>query len=353
MSNTTLPASRFAPASPGGRDALTYYLLLALAACALSIVLLAFTAFKPLGRAQIDPLAPVTSIPSVEPGSLAADERQDLIDELTAQNYFAHGRGDWVRPTRLAVKPEADPEPEQTRPVIADAGDSRVVNSRGEVITVLEKEDLSADFQRAFENLKLRGLFANVAGTPYAMITRRHEEKASDSTSFTVGDEFVEQKAAGEPWRVELIDLDAERVALSRGGTSVWLNLRERSIALALARSGASNRLFDPATSVPVVAQLTREQLMRELLEAGLTNTEINELFALADAMDAPPPPEPDAKVLGLANAVKDMNAPANQEDSEATGASASDIEALLEMMATNTPPTPEMLEKFNRPKRQ
>jgi len=347
MSQSNVQRSRFAPAVPGGKDALSYYMAIAIAAAVGATGWLAIVAFKPLERAQIDPIARVADVPSVVPRALAAAERQRLVDALTAQNYFAFGRGEWASPTQLASATTTEPAPKPRPAAKVIAGDSRVINSRGEVMNVVEKEDLSNELQRAIENLKLRGIFASASGTPYAMITRMHEEQASHSTSYRAGDEFVEQKAGGDPWRVELVDIEAKRAALSRSGQTVWLNLRERSFAAALARAGGSNRVFDPATSVPVVEQLTQGELRARLIEAGLTAREADELFALAAEQDAPPP---DPRVRSLANAAKNVGTPSGEGDPDASSSEPAGIEALLEMMATNTPPTREMMERFNNP---
>ncbi|MEQ9616586.1 MAG: hypothetical protein RLN60_00980 [Phycisphaerales bacterium] len=349
MNPKRLTMARFAPAAPNGRDAVTVYLLIASIALALALLWLAFSAVRPLASVEAEPVPPVPDVPRVEFESMDFAGRAGVVAELTGQNYFADGRAGWADRPSLAQSETADGTP-PPRPVAPtnDTG-SRVVNERGEVISVAEKDDASDAMKLALENLGLKGLFVSGDGVPHAMIVRKHEDKPGYSTTFTVGEEFIETKTAASPWRVEHIDLDLDRVALSRKSETVWLNLRARTIALAPA-AVISNRVFDPETSIPVVQQITMAELRAALIEEGLEPAEVDALIAAAEAMD----PERDARTAALVDAVKQVTTPATSggaaDPSPSDPASPDDIQTLLEMMANNIPPTPEMMEKFNNP---
>jgi len=136
------------------------------------------------------------------------------------------------------------------------------------------------------------------------------------------------------------------------------MRLRERSLAFGPSDAIASNRIFVPGESVPVVARVTEEELRNELLEAGLTKEEIDEYFALAAELD-----EPEEAATGggfgegLLDAVRQTksqpapdlaSAGSDEKPTKATLAGPSGIEAIFKMMATNEAPSAEMIEKIN-----
>ncbi len=170
-----------------------------------------------------------------------------------------------------------------------------MVNDLGRVLSVVEKEDLGASLQRDFEMLALRGLYAVSGGGARAMIARKHRDRPGRTTPYRAGDEFEFRQDANDEatWRLEHVDLEKRRVALSREGATVWLAMRDRSVDMGRALAGRSSRTFVEGRSVPVVAQVSREQLRAQLLESGLSASDLDEMFALADAIDAPEEPKP------------------------------------------------------------
>ena len=351
-------AQRLTPASAGGRDAWSIAVGGLAVVSAVSIALLLFVALRPLPSGETDAPPTVVRVPSFETSGIGPEERQRLVDALTRENFFAHGRGEWARPTLLARRTDDEAQeeaPAPRAPVPAIATDDRVVNALGQVLAVVDKDELSNELQRAYEAVTLKGLFLSSAGEPTAMIARKHLEKAGRSSSYRAGDEFEFQKDSDATWRVEHVDMDLRRVALSRQGSTVWLRLRDPALAMgAPASTSGSNRTFIRGVSVPVIVPTTEAALRAEMLAAGLSAVEIDEYLALAASLEEGSPNEPKATGLaaGLMEAVKTIDGGKRAEGTpgEEGAASPSGIEALLKMMSTGAQPTREMLDEMRTP---
>jgi len=149
ISGTPIRSSRFAPAVAGGKDALTYFIYGAVATSGLALGWLGFVAVRPIGVAPSGDPSPVIDVPSVVHRGLASAERQRLVDALTSDNIFAHGRSGWLSANDRVAKAEPAQANRPTPVASPIDADSRVVNGLGQILNVLEKEDLSKEIGRA------------------------------------------------------------------------------------------------------------------------------------------------------------------------------------------------------------
>lgn len=358
--------SALAPAVPNGRDALSYALIALAAVLVLGVGALVYALFRPLPSPSGADAPGVIAVPDIEDRGLARAERQRLVDALTGENHFAHGRGEWVRATQLAKSEEQTDEPKDDTPAPTPRVDPsrRVVNDLGEVLTVLEREDATGELKRAIDALDLRGLFTSTDGTPHAMIFRKHREKSGRTTPYRAGEtfEFSQDRNDDSVVRVENVDMERGRVAVSREGETVWLRLRERSLAMGGSTSDVREDVFVPGESVPVVRPLTNEQIRADMRAAGMSDAQIDEYFELAAGIgEETEQKKPTGLAAGLMDAVKQIDAgnqaaTAQQEGpskESGAGEAPGGIGALLKMMSTGERPSDEMLRNLRSTKEE
>jgi len=194
------------------------------------------------------------------------------------------------------------------------------------------------------------------------MVFRKKIDKAGRTESYRAGETVAYEPDSDKSWRVERVDLDAERVALSQDGSTVWLYLRERTLAAAGSDLGTSaGRLFDPQTSVPVVRPTPPEALRAELRAMGLPEDEIDEYFKLAKEPDTSEGNGQGAQTglaAGLMDAVRRVGDGERAQKDGADDPSRAEREpdtpggigALLRMMSTGERPTEETLRNLRTP---
>jgi len=278
---------------------------------------------RPLPAADVAGSAPIDP-PARTPAPWASSdssERATALAMLTAAgNIFAPDRAPWPEraladagveaPEDPAAPADAPPEP------VAVAADPSQPPAY-ETIRVERTPPPAID--RELKQLHLRGVLRTGAG-PAAVI-----QDAGDPA--TRGRALILRP--GEPfragdWRVVAIDADQRRVILSRSGVNVELSLYDIPAGAAVVRRppGPVAPLAPPGV---VVRTRTPEQARADLIAAGLTEAEADEILRLAQETGATgavaASPEPAAPALEGAPAVSD------------------DMRALLEMMAKGVNP--------------
>lgn len=278
------------------------------------------------------------------PGAAASVEaRRALLDALTgAGNVFAPDRRPWPEPAPAAREGgqgaaaiTLGAEPAEPPPVRDDRGGLDLSAIK---LTPVSNQLPPALFKEA-SAMRLEVLFGAVASSVEQPSLGAAIRRGEAHGVYHEGDEIPGESDA---WRLLAIDLDNERVILTRQGYNVELRLRSRGEAavVAAAPGSADSARTDAggdARSAPTVSRAAPEAVRAALQAAGLEDWEIEAVLRLAQRPEARDAAKPVAQ------------APASSEgpgDGETASPAAKppvvpgDIAALIRMMATGQAPT-------------
>ena len=306
-----------------GRAPSAWATIAAAAALASGAVWLGVAVVRPM---PATPTARAATSPERRPTPIAesprAVERAALLARLDEMgNIFAPDRAPWPDSAiaDAADEPTHEVSDAPVRPPIAPATPTGSAGPPAyDQIEVAQTPPPAVD--REMKSLHLRGIFRTPRGAA-AMI-----QDAADTTSrgrallLRRGQSF-----RNGDWRVVAIDAEGKRVILSRAGVNVELSLYD--IPAGAARvAQAQAPVVQPAPPSVVVQTRTPEQARADLLAAGISAADVDEILRLAQEAPANPAiaatPEPSAPVLKSAPGVSD------------------DMRALLKMMAEGVSPT-------------
>jgi len=284
-----LPRARLAPAGPPGFSPVRWAGRAAGLALLLALAWWTWSWRQPLPEPQINaPDPPPSAEIALFPEPPSIEQRDQLLASLLEQgNLFAPDRQPWKR-DRLAEadqtetnKPqsensqadqtESDSPPTEDAPALAGKPGEPIDIDR---IAITPKEKTSVAIRQEMEHLRLRGVYRTDAG-PAALISDRRGKHRDRSHIYRPGEAFDEGR-----WRVLAIDIEQGRVILQRAGVNVQLQMHEtlQGATVASASSGGN----ETRKPTPRVVQATPEDIRRELLEAGVEQSEIEALLQLA-----------------------------------------------------------------------
>ncbi len=167
-------------------------------------------------------------------------------------------------------------------------------------INVTAPDELPEDIAKAYENLELRGIRSGAGGAMVAMISFVQGKARPASTTYAVGDTFIDERFPSDEWRVVLIDDVLDRVFLRRKGTNVALPLFSGSAAI-------TDAALAPPED-PGALGVGRDEVIAQLREAGISEEEIRELMRLADADLEPSEAEPDDAAAAIGAAAEKLD---------------------------------------------
>jgi len=218
------------------------------------------------GEPTTPPIPALTAIPE---HAASIDDRQRRLSSLNAGgNIFAGDRRNW--PIEIA----ADDGPGETIELTTVRGNPDAMTPIEVGSTDIDQIELavnvSAAIRKRLEQLKLRGVFA-IGDRKTAMIGQKTN---TASEAYREGDTFDD----GE-WRVVAIDVERDRVILSRSGQNFELKLYDTGAVAAAPRASIN------ATNTPGEVEIgftSLDKVAGELRDAGMPREQINELIALA-----------------------------------------------------------------------
>lgn len=338
-----LPGGRLAIAGAQGADAITWISRVSVAALAVAVLWWVWVIVRPLPAADAEQVAALPVIPTLSAPTADDARRAELVESLGRENLYSADRRPWVRlpmasaPGESTSSATADAKPaagsEAAGPGAAIAGDPGS-------IAFTPTERLPEDVRKALSTLELKAVRAESTGAGVAMISFVHSPTRQLSTAYRKGDEFKDEANPGASWRVEAVDLKRRRVLLRRAGVVAALPLYK-----GLGEGPAVGVSGDDESALTIagikVEGRTRDEVIIDLRAQGLSETDIQAVIdeldrQLADSGDSP------VKVLGDLVATPEEDA----ADGEARRTPPAGMEAVLQMMATQSKETTEKTER-------
>lgn len=277
------------PAGARGATPVVWATRAGCAVLAAGAIFAAWSALRPLPEpGAVD--AP--AIPTVRHGFGAQeslDAREAILARLSgAGNIFAPDRSDWKTQTadRRGQRPDgegADEPKSEAKPdprAVAQTPPKQSTTTPGapipfDSIPVVEKPP--AGVAKDLSDLRLRGVYTTPEGT-VALIGTIRQKNSKRAEPRRVGDLFGD-----EEWSVVAIDEVGKRVILGRAGINVQLSMWDYQSPLASAKpaAAAAPQVVKPSV---VVYSRTPEQVRADLLAAGISPDEIEEVLALSES---------------------------------------------------------------------
>lgn len=280
--------------------------LVPLALLLVSLLVLAWSAIRPLPRAGVgaDDIGPeVPRVPEIPGRDGDMARRSDVLARLGADNIFAHRRRAWPSMSEVAD----------------GAGtDSSGAGSPGNVVAN-PGHDVPPDIRPALDNILLKGVFDS-RGTPGILISFIQGDEPGKHHTHRVGDQFVDKAFPTPAWKVVAIQPDFRRAVLSRGGRQVELRMFRNLPSLAQAAVQRPE---------PVVVTQSLDEIAAKLREAKIPEDQIARLLARMDTESAPAPVAAAPEAGGAGTPSSD-----GVDASAPTG-----LEEILRLMASGQPP--------------
>ncbi len=219
------------------------------------------------------------------------EERSERIARLNTSNPFDDEGWFWTRraaDTGGAVNPESTGDVPPLPINLTTQANTPRVTPDGEVQLTAE-EDLPDDVKAARNNLELKGIHRDLAGTPIARIGFVQSTSRGTTMPRRPGELFKDPKHDKTPWIVARVDTQRNRVVLVRSGATIAIDLFPKGVTIAKAprepQSNADRTPFTPAPGTPGVQGRTPEQIATDFREAGIPEADI--LLAL-ELMELP-----------------------------------------------------------------
>lgn len=319
-----LPSARLQPAGVGKFRAALWTTRLTMVALALSAGWMLLSALRPLPSPDEDALLAPPVLPTEADIELTLDQREAILDQLASNgNIFAPDRKPWKISTasrRNGSSSAAGNSPDTVDAQIATAPSATNPTAVG--ANAVRYEDIPVEKKPAIgvskelKDLQLRGVY-RIDGVSVAMIGAVHQANRAHAEPRRVGDTFGKVS-----WKVVAIDDLGKRVILSLANVNVELRMYDDDNILA--QVGARDR---PSAVLPrnpsvVVHTRTLEQIRSDLVQAGLSNAEIDAVMSLS---------------ANPALAAQPTLTPAQVNQS--LGSAPPGIAELLKMMASDTAP--------------
>ncbi|TVQ31712.1 MAG: hypothetical protein EA376_08595 [Phycisphaeraceae bacterium] len=281
-----LPASRSTPAGRAGADGYAWAGRLAAAALAMALLWFIYAVVRPLPSPPAAEAQRVPRAPVAPERTQPIDVRENRLDALVSANYFNHEREFWApdagetealaeaqRLEQAAEEQAAEAERLASRQRTIDPNEPMAFDS----IPITDRSSAPVSLLQRVQEVQLRGVYRG-EGDPVAMIDLMTErEPRNRMRRLRIGQRFDEDN-----WRLIAIDDVTDRIILSRAGYNFMISLydspfgRDGSLAQA---SDAAHEAESPGKS--------EEEVRSELADAGLEQSEIDNLLALALGDDA------------------------------------------------------------------
>jgi len=288
-----IATERLTPGGLAGPDAMDWALRGALVLLAGAAVWFVVAIVRPMPTGGEPTTPPIPALTAIPEHAASIDDRQRRLSSLNAGgNIFAGDRRNW--PIEIA----ADDGPGETIELTTVRGNPDAMTPIEVGSTDIDQIELavnvSAAIRKRLEQLKLRGVFA-IGDRKTAMIGQKTN---TASEAYREGDTFDD----GE-WRVVAIDVERDRVILSRSGQNFELKLYDTGAVAAAPRASIN------ATNTPGEVEIgftSLDKVAGELRDAGMPREQINELIALAqeqpgeDAAPAEEAADPEAKKVAI-----------------------------------------------------
>lgn len=224
----------------------------------------------------------VPGVPTLALERPGVDDRADRLAALNTDNPFDAERSFWTRQAEIEVAQDdgdamnepIDPDILEIPPTIDFTDD--VLGPNDVVLT--DEDALPDDVKKARDNLDLRGLYTDPAGTPVAMVGYKQGAKRGSTTSRRPGDVFIDGANDDAPWVIARIDTEKARVVLVRSGATIGIELYPdaegvvRTVPVRTVRTTAET---------PTLRERTREEIVDELRAQGVAEEDIRLAVAL------------------------------------------------------------------------
>lgn len=242
--------------------------LIAGGALAVGLGAIAVATLRPLPSPQADEELSIPDAPVARALSDALEHRQQRLAALAqAGNVFAPDRLAWkngeasVQNEEVVEEPQA---PSATPPVAHGAAQP--------VITLTERPTAAAKKSR--DSLDLLGIFAS-GEKRFAMIRGGEADRRKDVELYREDDVFF-----ADTWRVLRIVEESDYVILEHLGQGDIVALSMYATEIPSVAAAA------PAASGPAIATATAEEAGAQMLEAGIAESDVNEVLDLLGALE-------------------------------------------------------------------
>lgn len=322
-----LPRARFTPPANAGASPLAFAGPVALGALLVAGAWCAWEWTRPLATTTTDHTPAIPALPDLALHRATIDERADRLARLATHNPFDDEHAFWVQ--KVADAPDDDapePSPRDIQPPPRQIQDIIEQARASEPVRLTAEEDLSDNVKKARDNLELRGLFVDRAGTPVAMIGYKQSKNRGSTLPSRPGESFVDPSNNQAPWVLARIETGARRVVLVRSGNTIALDLYPDAPFVARTDPDRPVSTYTPSEGTPTIEARTRDEIVADLRAGQVSERDI---LAVLQLMDIP--------AEGIETPVTIVNQPEPLDPEaveEATTGAPGGLEDLLKFMA-------------------
>ena len=287
-----LNRARLRPPGDASPGPLTYAAPAALVALALAGGWCAYAWLTPVASISYDASSAMPAPVRIDDARASVDERDARLERLALVNHYDDDLAFWQRRAPAVAQQDqttsAEPARTNEPPPLPVDLEQLAAND----VQLTAEEDVPDDVKSARKNLELKGLYLDpISGNPTARLGFVNRQRGT-TTPRQPGDHFTDPSHDASPWVVGRVQLDRQRVVLVRSGATIAIDLFPEGAGAQPAQQ--PRQAYRPDEGVPRVQGRTRDDIVRDLRDAGVSESDILAAVRLmelpTDDLDLAPP---------------------------------------------------------------